>query len=75
MSDNNQDFLKSYRSLRDLPEGYKRLIEGLFVGGMVGTFSFWVTNPQAQERLITKVPQIVRDYAVKFNRCDHFWFS
>jgi Ser/Thr protein kinase RdoA (MazF antagonist) len=68
-------FLKSYSDLRSLPEGYAELIEGFFVGGMVGTFSFWVPNPHAQELLAKKVPPIARDYAAKFNRGEHFWFS
>ena len=68
-------FLEGYQSLRTLPDGHQRLIEGFFVGSMVGTFSYWVANPHAQEMLATKVPQIARDYAARFNRGEHFWFS
>jgi Ser/Thr protein kinase RdoA (MazF antagonist) len=68
-------FLDGYQSLRALPDDHQRLIEGFFVGSMVGTFSFWVANPLAQEILATKVPQIARDYAAKFNRGESFWFS
>ena len=68
-------FLDGYQSLRALPEDHQRLIEGFFVGSMVGTFSFWVANPRAQELLATKFPQIARDYAGKFNRGENFWFS
>jgi Ser/Thr protein kinase RdoA (MazF antagonist) len=68
-------FLKSYRDLRSLPDGYQKLVEGFFVGGMVGTFSYWESNPRVQGWLATKVPQIARDYAAKFNRGEHFWFS
>jgi Ser/Thr protein kinase RdoA (MazF antagonist) len=68
-------FLEGYQSLRALPAGHPRLIEGLFVGSMVGTFSFWVENPRAQEILARKVPQIARDYAARFNRGEHFWFA
>ena len=67
--------LDGYRSLRTLPDGHQRLIEGFFVGGMVGTFSYWVPNPRAQKMLATKVPQIARDYAARFNRGEHFWFA
>jgi len=42
---------------------------------MVGTFSFWVENLRTQELLARKVPQIAREYARKFNRREHFWFS
>jgi Ser/Thr protein kinase RdoA (MazF antagonist) len=67
-------FLDGYQSLRSLPNGHQRLIEGFFVGSMVGTFSFWVANPRAQETLATKVPQIARDYSAKFNQGVNFWF-
>jgi Ser/Thr protein kinase RdoA (MazF antagonist) len=68
-------FLEGYQSLRPLPEDHQRLIEGFFVGSMVGTFSYWVDNPDAQAILARKVPQIAREYAVKFNRGENFWFS
>jgi Ser/Thr protein kinase RdoA (MazF antagonist) len=68
-------FLEGYQSLRTLPDDHQRLIEGFFVGSMVGTFSYWVANPHMQELLVTKVPQIAGDYAAKFNRGEHFWFS
>ena len=67
--------LAGYRSLRKLPEGYQRQIEGFFVGSMVGTFSYWVANHRAHELLARKVPQIARDYATKFNRGEFFWFN
>lgn len=73
--DLHRAFLESYQSLRPLPDDYQRLIEGLWVGGMVGTFSYWVANPNAQELLARKVPQIVRDYTARFNRGERFWFS
>jgi Ser/Thr protein kinase RdoA (MazF antagonist) len=71
----HQAFLEGYQSLRALPDDCRRLIEGFFVGSVVGTFSYWVANPLAQEILATKVPQIARDYAAKFNRGEFFWFS
>jgi Ser/Thr protein kinase RdoA (MazF antagonist) len=67
--------LDSYQRLRPLPAGYERWIEGLWVGSMVGTFSYWVANPNAQELLARKVPQIVRDYTARFNRGERFWFA
>ncbi|MCB9134077.1 MAG: phosphotransferase [Anaerolineales bacterium] len=66
--------LEGYRSCRQLPENYQRLIEGFFLGSIVGTFSFWVANPKTQEILVRKVPQITQDYAKKFNQKEHFWF-
>lgn len=67
--------LQGYQSLRELPQNYQQQIEGFFLGSIVGAFSFWVANPNAQELLARKVPQITRDYAAKFNRGEHFWFS
>lgn len=71
----HEAFLDGYQSLRPLPAGYARLIEGFFVGSMVGTFCYWVDNPRAQALLARKVPQIARDYAVKYNRGQPFWFT
>ena len=64
--------LEGYQSCRPLPENYQRLIEGFFVGSIVGTFSFWVANPNAQEILVRKVPQVTQDFAKKFNQNEHF---
>jgi Ser/Thr protein kinase RdoA (MazF antagonist) len=68
-------FLESYQRLHPLPDGYQRLVEGFFVGSMVGTFSYWVHNPHTQEILVRKAPQIAKNYAAKFNRGEYFWFS
>ena len=68
-------FMQSYQVLQSLPEGYPRLIEAYFMGSIVGAFAYWVSNPNAQELLARKVPQIAREYAVKFNRGEFFWFA
>ena len=65
--------LQGYRSVRPLSGDYERSIEGFFIGSIVGTFSFWAHNPNAQEILARKVPQITRDYSVRFNRDERFW--
>ena len=67
--------VKGYQSLRVLPDDHHRLIEGFFLGSMVGTFSFWAANPNAQELLANKFPQIARNYAARFNQEEHFWLS
>ena len=67
--------LQGYQSVRGLPVNYQQMIEAFFIGSIVGAFSFWVPNPNAQEILARKVPQITRDYAAKFNQGEHFWFS
>jgi Ser/Thr protein kinase RdoA (MazF antagonist) len=66
--------LQGYEKYRPLPENYAQLIEGFFLGSIVGTFTFWVANPNAQGILARKVPQITKDYAIKFNQKEHFWF-
>ncbi len=68
-------FVGGYQRLRNLPAGYQRLVEGFFLGAMVGTFALWIPNPRAQGVLATKVPQIARDYATKLNRGEHFWLG
>jgi Ser/Thr protein kinase RdoA (MazF antagonist) len=68
-------FLAGYQSLRPLPAGYQPLIEGFFVGSMVGTFSYWVPDPVATVLLARKVPQIIEEYALKYNQGKRFWFD
>ena len=68
-------FLDGYRGVRGLPDGYERSIEGFFVGGMIGTFSYWVANPNMQKALARRAPSIAREYASKYNRGEPFWFS
>jgi len=66
--------LQGYQSCRLLPENYRQLIEGFFIGSIVGTFSYWVANPNAQEILVRKVPKVTQNYAIKFNQNEHFMF-
>jgi Ser/Thr protein kinase RdoA (MazF antagonist) len=68
-------FMAGYQSLRPLPAGYQPLIEGFFVASMVGTFSYWVPDPVATVLLTRKVPQIIEEYAVKYNQGERFWFG
>jgi Ser/Thr protein kinase RdoA (MazF antagonist) len=68
-------FLESYTRFFKLPPNYSRLIESFFIGGWVGTFSLWVNDPQAQEILAERVPYIAREFAVRFNRDERFWFD
>jgi Ser/Thr protein kinase RdoA (MazF antagonist) len=65
--------LDGYRKVLPLPDDYARTIQGLSLGTIVGTFSFWEANPRAQDLLRTKVPVISATYAVPFNRGDDFW--
>jgi Ser/Thr protein kinase RdoA (MazF antagonist) len=68
-------FLINYDRLLPLPRNYPALIEGFFIGSYVGTLSYWVNNPQAQEILVQRVPYIAEEYAAKFNRDDRFWLN
>jgi Ser/Thr protein kinase RdoA (MazF antagonist) len=53
-------------------DGYRR-IEGLFLGSMVGAFSFWAANPKAGDLLAKHVPRVVERCAVPWNRGGSFW--
>jgi Ser/Thr protein kinase RdoA (MazF antagonist) len=66
-------FLEGYRQYMHLPFNYAFMIEAFFIGSMLGTFSFWIDNPAAQEDLVRKAPLIAQDYAAKFNRDERFW--
>lgn len=66
--------LKGYQAIRVLPDDYQRLIEGFFIGCIIGTFSFWVPMAQSQDILVRKVPEIAQNFSRKFNQGDHFWF-
>jgi Ser/Thr protein kinase RdoA (MazF antagonist) len=68
-------FLINYDRLFPLPRNYPALIEGFFIGSYVGTLSYWVNNPNAQEILVQRVPYIAEEYAARFNRDDRFWFN
>jgi Ser/Thr protein kinase RdoA (MazF antagonist) len=70
----HQSFLRGYKSLRILPDDYKEWIEGFFIGSMVGTLSYWVPNPQTQNRLREKAPNIAQKFSKKFNQGERFWF-
>ncbi|MDP7532910.1 MAG: hypothetical protein QGI88_03975 [SAR202 cluster bacterium] len=61
--------------MHGLPLGYERLVEGYFVGGMLGTFSCWVANPSMQDALAQRVPGTASEYAARYNRGNSFWFS
>lgn len=65
--------LDGYRAVRSLPDGFRRRIEGLFLGSMVGAFSFWAANPKAGDLLARHVPRIVERCAVPWNRGESFW--
>lgn len=68
-------FLENYQRFMVLPPNYPALIEGFFLGSMVGSFSFWIDLPDAQEEFVRKVPLIAQEYAAKFNRDERFWFT
>ncbi len=67
--------LASYREHIKLPANWQTLLEGLYLASMVGTFSFWINSPEAQEELVRRVPFIAQEYAAKFNYDERFWFG
>jgi len=68
-------FLLNYQQYFRLPPDAERLIEGFFIASAVGTFSFWINNPEAQEILVNRVPRIANEYATRFVRDERFWFA
>jgi Ser/Thr protein kinase RdoA (MazF antagonist) len=79
LSDTREDLrpllLEEYQKHIRLPKNWQALLEGLYLASMVGTFSFWINSPEAQENLVRRVPLIAREYAAKFNYDERFWFS
>lgn len=79
LSDTREDLrpllLAEYQNQMKLPVHWQTLLEGLYLASMVGTFSFWINSPEAQEELIRRVPLIAREYAAKFNYDERFWFD
>jgi prepilin-type processing-associated H-X9-DG protein len=68
-------FLVNYQRYFQLPPDAFRMIEGYFVASMVGTFTFWMDDPEAQEHLVSRVPRIANEYAARFIRDERFWFT
>jgi Ser/Thr protein kinase RdoA (MazF antagonist) len=67
--------LDSYQEQAKLPPNWQTLLEGLYLASMVGTFSFWINSPEAQEELVRRVPLIAQEYAARFNYDERFWFG
>ena len=78
LSDTREDLrpilLNSYAEQVKLPANWATLLEGLYLASMIGTFSFWINAPEAQEELVRRVPLIAQEYAAKYNYDEHFWF-
>jgi Ser/Thr protein kinase RdoA (MazF antagonist) len=78
LSDTREDLrpllLKTYQEHMALPKNWQVLLEGLYLASMIGTFSFWINIPEAQENLVRRVPLIAQEYAAKFNYEERFWF-
>lgn len=68
-------FLAGYQSLRPLPPNYPRLVEGFFIGMMVGSFVYLSARRETEAILVRKVPEIAQQYARRFNRGELFWFG
>jgi Ser/Thr protein kinase RdoA (MazF antagonist) len=66
--------LDSYQEQAKLPPNWQILLEGLYIASMIGTFSFWINSPEAQEELVRRVPLIAQEYAARFNFDERFWF-
>ncbi len=68
-------FLLNYDRFFPLPARFAELIEGYFVGGYIGTLSFWVNDPDTQELFIQRVPYVAEQFASPFIRDERFWFK
>lgn len=68
-------FLVNYNRFFPLPAGYAEMLEGCFVAGYIGTLSFWVNDPEAQELLIQRARYVAEQFAARFNRDERFWFT
>lgn len=66
--------LSEYQKHMTLPANWQILLEGLYLASMIGTFSFWINSPEAQEELVRRVPRIAQEYAARFNYDERFWF-
>ena len=79
LSDTREEFrptlLQEYQNYMKLPLNWQVLVEGLYLASMIGTFSFWINSPEAQETLVRRVPFIAREYATRFNYNERFWFT
>jgi Ser/Thr protein kinase RdoA (MazF antagonist) len=79
LSDTREDLrplvLEAYQAQMKLPAHWQTLLEGLYLASMIGTFSFWVSIPEAQEELVRRAPLIAQEYAARFNADEHFWFA
>jgi len=79
LSDTREDLrplvLAEYQKHMKLPANWQRLLEGLYIASMIGTFSFWINSPEAQETLVRRVPLIAQEYAAKFNYDERFWLN
>ncbi len=73
--DLHEIFLINYDRLFPLPTRYAELIEGCFVGAYIGTLSFWVNDPDAQELFVQRVPHVAATFAAPFNHDERFWFD
>ncbi len=79
LSDTREEFrpilLEEYQNNMKMPANWQTLVEGLYLASMIGTFSFWINSPEAQETLVRRVPFIAQEYAARFNYNERFWFE
>lgn len=67
-------FFEDYTKFRPLPENFETLIEGLYVGSMLGTFAYALARPKDRNWLQTRLPHFVEQQVEPFLNGEHFWF-
>lgn len=68
-------FMERYTQNFPLAHGYEPLVEAYFIASSIVTFALWINDAASQETLVRRVPYIAQEYAARFNRDEHFWFS
>lgn len=65
----------TYRQSFPLPQNAPRLLEGYYIGSMIGTLAMLVDRPELelQENLVRRVPILAQEFAARFIRGEHFW--
>ncbi len=77
ISDTRRDLratlLDEYRQGFPLPANAPRLLEGYYIGSMIGTLAMLVDRPEAQENLVRRASILAQEFATRFIREEYFW--
>jgi Ser/Thr protein kinase RdoA (MazF antagonist) len=68
-------FIKGYRELHPLKEGYERALEAFFLTSVLGYYTFILPAPSQHEWLYERLPRMLRTFGQKFLRAEPFFFE